>query len=171
VDEIVIRPAAAADAEAIAAQWSALVAYHKALDPDLPSEAADGKQRYARLLVQRMDDPYTRAFVAESSGRLIGYVLGMIVDLVPDIFAQEPCGFVADIYVEADYRRRGVGRALVKAVLDWFQEKGVPYFDWHVATANTEGIAFWRALGGRDMMLRMRARVEDARDRLTLSDR
>ncbi len=151
--------------------WSALVDYHQTLDPDLPLEASDGKQRYARLLVQRIDDPYTHAFIAESGGRLIGYVLGMIVDLVPDVFAQEPCGFLADIYVETTYRRRGVGHALVKALLDWMQEKRVPYFDWHVATANSEALAFWRALGGRDMMVRMRANVEEARDRITLPDR
>ncbi|MCI0353045.1 MAG: GNAT family N-acetyltransferase, partial [Acidobacteriales bacterium] len=69
------------------------------------------------------------------------------------------------------YRRRGVGRKLVKAMVDWFKERGVPYFDWQVASLNTEGLAFWRALGGRELMTRMRADVEDVRDRLTLSDR
>ncbi len=171
VDEIVIRVATAADADAIGAMWRRLVEYHQALDRDLPEAAHDGAHRYAELLVQRMNDPFTRAFVAEDKGRPIGFVLGMIVDFVPDIFAQEPCGFLADIYVDILYRRRGLGRALVRTLVDWFKERGAPYFDWHVASANTEGLAFWRALGGRDLMMRMRADVEDVHDRTALPDR
>jgi ribosomal protein S18 acetylase RimI-like enzyme len=164
VDEIVIRVATAADADAIGNMWRELVDYHQTLDHDLPEAAQDGARRYAELLIQRMDDPFTRAFVAEGNGRLVGFVLGMIVDLVPDIFAQEPCGFLADIYVDTPYRRRGVGRLLVRALVTWFKDRGVPYFDWHVASANTEGVAFWRALGGRDLMMRMRADVEGIHD-------
>jgi GNAT superfamily N-acetyltransferase len=95
----------------------------------------------------------------------------MIVDLVPDIFAEEPCGFIADIYVDRSFRRQGIGRQLVKAMVDWFKERGAPNFDWQVASRNADGSAFWRALGGRDLMIRMRADVEDMRDRLTLPDR
>jgi ribosomal protein S18 acetylase RimI-like enzyme len=170
VAEVVIRPATAADADSIGALWAELVAYHRAIDPDLPMAAPDGARRYAQLLMQRLDDPYTRVFVADDNGRSVGFVLGMIVDLVPDIFAQEPCGFLADIYVESAYRRRGIGRALVRALVDWFKERGAPYFDWQVASSNEEGLAFWRALGGRDLMVRMRADVEDVLDRLTLPD-
>jgi ribosomal protein S18 acetylase RimI-like enzyme len=171
VDEIVIRVAMAADADAIGTMWRKLVDYHQTLDHDLPEAASDGAHRYAELLVQRIEDPFTRAFVAEHKGQPVGFVLGMIVDLVPDIFAQEPCGFIADIYVDTLYRRRGLGRALVRALAEWFKERGAPYFDWHVASANTEGLAFWRALGGRDLMVRMRADVEDVHDRTAISDR
>jgi GNAT superfamily N-acetyltransferase len=171
VAEVVVRTAAAADASAIGTLWGELVAYHRALDPHLPVAAPDGARRYAQLLKQRLDDPNTHAYVAESGGRPVGFVLGMIVDLVPDIFAEEPCGFLADIYVDAGHRRQGIGRQLVAAVVAWFQERGVPYFDWQVASLNTEGLAFWRALGGRDLMIRMRADVEDVHDQLTLPDR
>jgi GNAT superfamily N-acetyltransferase len=171
VAEAVIRTTTAADADAIGMLWAELVAYHRTLDPDLPIAAADGARRYARLLVQRLHDPNIYACVAESGGRPIGFALGMIVDLAPDIFAEEPCGFLADIYVDAAHRRQGIGRRLVQAVVDWFQERGVSYFDWQVASLNAEGLAFWRALGGRDLMIRMRANVEDVRDRLTLPDR
>lgn len=171
VAEAVIRAATAADANAIGRLWGELVAYHRALDPHLPVAAPDGARRYAQLLLQRLDDPNTHAYVAESNGRPVGFVLGMIVDLVPDIFAEEPCGFLADIYVDAAYRRQGVGRRLVAAMVEGFKKRGVTYFDWQVASLNTEGLAFWRALGGRDLMIRMRADVEDVRDRLTLPDR
>jgi GNAT superfamily N-acetyltransferase len=83
----------------------------------------------------------------------------MVVDLAPDMFVHEASGFLADIYVDATVRRNGIGRMLVTALIDWFRDKGLRYFEWHAAVQNPDGIAFWRALGGREVMLRMRADV------------
>lgn len=155
--EVLIRPVTNADADALAELWLALVAYHQNLDPALPPAARGGEHRYVRRLLDRLDDPFTCVFVAEVDSRVVGYILGMVVDLMPDIFDQRPGGFLADIFVESDVRRQGVGRMLVEALKTWFREQGVDHFDWHVAAQNTSGIAFWRSVGGRDVMLRMRA--------------
>lgn len=160
--EVTIRLVTADDADAIAGLWQQLVDYHRQLDPDLPGAAHGGAKRYARRLGQRLDDSYTRALVAEHEGRIVGFVLGMIVDLMADIFDQEPGGFLADIYVVPDYRRRGVGRMLVAALTDWFRQQQVYHFDWQVAVKNEEGLAFWRSIGGRGVMVRMRADLRDS---------
>jgi GNAT superfamily N-acetyltransferase len=68
-------------------------------------------------------------------------------------------GFLADIFVEAEARRGGVGRALVAAVTGWLSSCGVGYFEWYVAANNIAGQEFWRAVGGRGVMLRMRANL------------
>lgn len=160
--EVTTRQVTADDADAIAGLWQQLVDYHRQLDPDLPGAAHGGAKRYARRLVQRLDDPYTRAFVAEADGQVVGFVLGMIVDLMADIFDQEPGGFLADIYVHPDYRRQGIGHALVTALTDWFRHQQVYYFEWQVAARNQEGRAFWRSFGGREVMVRMRADLRDS---------
>jgi GNAT superfamily N-acetyltransferase len=88
----------------------------------------------------------------------------MIVDFVPDIFDQEAGGFIADIYVDSTVRRRGIGRALAQAVKDWFRRHHVKYFDWQVAFHNPGAMAFWRAIGGREVMVRMRADLGEEYD-------
>ena len=157
VDHVTIRPARSDDVDAIARLWEALVEYHRELDSDLPPASHQGSIRYARRLVDQLDSPTTRVLVAVHDSQIVGYVLGVVVDLAPEIFAQEPSGFLADIYVDASQRRKGVGRALVEALVDWFRSNGLRYFEWHAAVQNPEGISFWRALGGREVMLRMRA--------------
>lgn len=157
--EIIIRPITPDDTDTIAEMWLELVEYHRNLDADLPAAAPGGEHRYARRIMERLDDPYTCGLVAEEDGQVVGYVLGMIVDLMQDIFAQQPGGFLADIYVEPAFRNRGVGRALVEALRSWFRQSGVQSFDWHVSAYNPNALAFWRAVGGRDVMMRMRAEV------------
>ncbi|MBL8162752.1 MAG: GNAT family N-acetyltransferase [Anaerolineae bacterium] len=162
--ETVIRPANTDDGDAIGELWLALVAYHQALDPALPGAASGGQHRYVRRLLDRLEDRHTCVLVAELDGRVVGYALAMVADLMPDIFDQQASGFLADIYVEPDVRRLGIGRALIESLKAWFRERGVRHFDWHVAAQNHEGIAFWRAIGGQDVMLRMRAQIGEKHD-------
>jgi GNAT superfamily N-acetyltransferase len=157
----VIRLLKSEDVDAVAQLWEALVAYHRELDASLPPAAPQGARRYSRRLIDRMDDPMSRVLVAEVGGKVVGYVLGVVVDLAPEMFSQEPGGCLADIYVDGEYRRAGVGKALVEALTAWFHEKGLRYYEWHVAARNEDSLAFWRSLGGREVMLRMRAEVDD----------
>ena len=173
LDEIVIRPATLEDADAVAELWERLVAYHQSLDAELPPATANGKHYYAEHLSQRLEDDHARAFVAvtrssETNGssghvgeKIVGYALGVMIDLVPELFEQEPSGFLADIFVDDAYRRHGVGRSLVEATAEWFRQRGAAYFEWHVAAHNPDGIAFWRSLGGHEVMLRMRADIKE----------
>ncbi len=154
-----IRFAGAADVEAIGQLWTALVAYHRALDPDMPTAMPDGAAYYSRSLRSRLDDKHTCVLVAEQDGRVVGYVLGVVVDLLPEMFDYEAGGFLADIFVEASYRGQGIGLALVEALAAWFQQQGLRHFEWHVAASNTDALAFWRRIGGRDFIIRMRADI------------
>ena len=102
------------------------------------------------------NDAQTHAFVAEVQGAVVGYVLGAIVDLTPDLFEHEDVGFIADIYVEPQHRRRGIARQLFHAICDWFAAQGVRQIEWQVAVANSDARRFWEAVGGRALTMRMR---------------
>lgn len=159
MDEVIIRPAQIQDAEAIAKLWEALVTYHHNLDSNLPISVEQGGQIYAHRIIDRLDDTHTQTYVAEIKGVVVGYVLGVIVDLVPEMFVQETGGFLADIFIDADNRRQGVGRKLVDALSDWFRSKGVAYLELYVAFENADGRAFWKSVGGRDIMSRIRVQL------------
>ncbi len=154
-----IRQARLEDAEPIGQLWAKLATYHTTLDPDLPLPAPNGAQLYARRIANRLDDNYTHTLVAEENGVVVGYVLGVLIDFAPEMFQAEHGGFLADIYVDEAYRGHGIGRALVEALTQWFRQNGARYFEWYVAEHNTSGRAFWEAMGGRSLMLRMRANV------------
>lgn len=151
-----IRRVRATDQAAVERLWQELMDCHAEMDPGLPRPTPNGAHFYAERLIERMDDENTCTLVAEENGQVIGYVLGAIIDLMPDVFDQQPSGFLADIYVDPAYRGNGVGRALVNGLVSWFRGHGVNYYEWNAAARNHDARAFWAALGGRDVIVRMR---------------
>ena len=161
-DPISVRPAALQDKNALAHLWQALVDYHTQLDERLPHATAGAATRYAERLVHRAQrGTFTQAYVAEVAGQVVGYVLGSVLDLHPDLFEQRRAGFIADLFVLPAYRRRGIARRLVAALNAWFAEQGMRIVEWNVAAANVEGLRFWQALGGQPIMVQMRAPLDD----------
>lgn len=154
-----IRRVEARDEQAIAQLWQALTDYHVALDPRLPGATPGAADRYAQRLIERRNDPFTRAFVAETGGQVIGYVLGAVVNLHPDLFEHVDVGFIADIFVDPACRRQGIARRLVHTINAWFAQQNVTHTEWQVAAANPDGIRFWESVGGSAIMNRMRMDV------------
>ncbi len=153
---VTIREVEPRDEGAIARLWLELSEYHVALDPRLPVPVDGAAELYATRLLERRDDQYTRTYVAEVDGEVVGYVLGAVIDMLPDLFAHDDVGFIADIYVAESYRRHGIARRLVEAINGWFVGEGVSHTEWQVAAANESGRRFWEAVGGRPLIVRMR---------------
>lgn len=156
-----IRPITSDDIYQVAELWLELVTYHQPIDDAMPSPAMDGVQRYAARLQNSLDDTYAKVFVAENTDdNLVGFVVAAIVDLLPEMFEIEKTGFIADIFVIEDYRGQGIGQQLVEAAEGWFRSRQIPHYEWSVAAANQAGYKFWRSIGGRDVMIRMRKELD-----------
>lgn len=160
-DVVTIRPVEPRDEQAVADLWQQLSDFHSNLDPRLPAAVPGAKTRYAARMIERRNDPQTRAYVAEVGGRVVGYVLGAIVDLHPDLFDYVNAGFIADIFVEPAYRQRGIAAELVTEINRWFYAQGIRHTELQVAAANTGGLYFWEALDGLAVMVRMRIELDE----------
>ncbi len=157
---MIIRPAKIEDCAMIGAFWHELVGYHQRLDKRLPSATPDGAVRYAQRIRDQLSDSYYHTLVAiEDNGTLIGYVTGMIIETMPDLFEHERCGLLADIYVLSTKRGQGIGKALVETMCDWFRLREVRYYEYHVAAQNEAGMTFWRSMQGKPVMARMRSHL------------
>ncbi len=92
----------------------------------------------------------TRLFcchVAECGHRLVGHVC---TTRGFDFQEAGPVPWLADLYVEPAYRRRGVGRALMGAVARDAVQSGSSYIQWMIARGNEEARAFYLSMGARD---------------------
>lgn len=65
-------------------------------------------------------------FVIESQGQIVACAGAFIKEDIPYCFYRErKYGFIGDVYVSPEHRRKGYARSLTKAVLDWFDEREI----------------------------------------------
>ncbi len=85
------------------------------------------------------------AFVAEHGAGLLGYAL---VYTIPFTFDLRPTLVLKELYVRADTRGAGCGRALMQAVLAYARASGCARLKWDVLPDNARAQGFYRSLGG-----------------------
>jgi ribosomal protein S18 acetylase RimI-like enzyme len=95
----------------------------------------------------------TVVFVAEVDGKIVGYSLGWVSH--PWSYKAKR-GYICDCFVEGAYRRRGIGTALVKAMLEWFKSKGVDCVEADIYSNNIPSLTLFRSLGFREVSKRLR---------------
>lgn len=95
----------------------------------------------------------TVVFVAEVEGKIVGYALGWVSQ--PWSYKSKR-GYICDCFVEKSYRRRGIGTALIRAMLKWFGNKGVECVEADVYSSNTPSLTLFRNLGFKEVSKRLR---------------
>ena len=145
-----VRVALLRDLDRVAALWTAITRHHEALDPVFRMRPdADGELRELLAAIHRDSDSVI--LVYDAGGDLPGLCI-VRVDTAPPIMREHERAEITDLGVREDARRRGIATTLVEAALDWVRASGVSRVEVHVARANAEGQAFWRARGFGDLM-------------------
>jgi len=85
-----------------------------------------------------------RFLVAESGGRIVGYIVGEVRDWE---FGSPPCGWVFGIGVRAQAREAGVASALLEAMTRAFRRLGVTTLRTLIARDNRLVLSFFRSQG------------------------
>jgi ribosomal protein S18 acetylase RimI-like enzyme len=140
-----IRPATVRDVPEIVTLWGELARHHAHLDTAFALSARwqEEYRYFVRSLLGRDD---ALAVVAVRAGHLIGYAVGRLT-ILPGFFEERRRGYIHDVVTHDAYRRRGVGRRLVQALLDWMAAAGVGTVELTVAVQNDDARAFWERMG------------------------
>jgi GNAT superfamily N-acetyltransferase len=156
---ITIRPATAADLQALGRFGGALMRQHHAADARRFIQVEHPETGYGRWLVSRLASLDDVVLVAESAGEVVGYVWADVEDLSwKDL--RGPCGFVHDIYVDEAARRLGAGRGLLHAAVDWIRSKGRSQVVLWTKSENDHAKNLFAALGFRPTMTEMTLDVD-----------
>ncbi len=136
-DSLLIRPARREDVATIMNLIQALAAYEKL------SEAVTGN---AQALEDHLfgQTPYAEVLLAEWETAVVGFAL-----FFPNYstFLTQPGVYLEDLFVLADYRGKGLGRALLSHVAKIAHERGAGRLEWSVLDWNQNAIAFYEKMG------------------------
>ncbi len=130
-------------------------------------EPGQWQQDAIAVLRKRLDerDGEMAAFVVdvpESTGRLASCAIGVIDTRLPSPHnARGEAGYVMSVATDPEYRRRGYSRGCVRALLDWFGERGITQI---MLNASAQGEPLYTQLGfafSGDPQMRLRLPVRN----------
>jgi len=132
-----VRPARPGDEAALFELVKALAVYEKLSHKVIGTAAQLGKDLFG-------ERPSIEALLAEVDGKPAGFALffGNY-----STFLTRPGVYLEDLFVLQEYRRFGIGRALLRAVKELAQARGAGRLEWSVLDWNQSAIDFYKAFG------------------------
>ncbi len=105
------------------------------------------EQYFKRAAQPYLEDHQNKLFVAEDeSGRVLGYTL--LGRSVP-FYSPRPIGFIFDIHVAEEVRRKGVAQKLLEFAFKWFKSQGLEKVKLEVAENNQRARPLYQRMGFR----------------------
>lgn len=153
--EIILRRATTSDLQSIGRLGALLVDEHHGFDSRRFLSASSGTPAgYASFIGTQLEDPDKAIFVADDNGDVVGYAYAAIEGY--DYMAlRGPAGVLHDVIVDAEHRRRGLGRLLIEATLAFFRSRDVPRVVLSTAVQNEAAQALFTSMGFRRTMIEM----------------
>jgi ribosomal protein S18 acetylase RimI-like enzyme len=105
----------------------------------------EGKNLIKQKVETDLTDSNVLVLLAEAGGEIIGYVRGEVT--CRSDYAPRTVGQVSLIYVVKQFRRKGVGKRLMKELCRFFNSNKAENLTVRYVIGNREAEAFWRKLG------------------------
>ena len=140
---ITIRRAERADAETVIGLIIALAEFENLPPPDAEAQA--------RLIAHGFGpEPKFEVMLAEAEGAPspVGYALLL---QTYSTFLAQPSLYLEDVFVLPEYRKRGIGKALLRHCVRTAFERGCGRMEWTCLDWNTNAQALYERMGARRM--------------------
>lgn len=137
MNKFTIRPATINDVEAIFTLIKALADYEK-----LSHLVTGNSQNLAEHLFG--EQPYVEAIVAEVKEQVVGFSLFFNNY---STFLTKPGIYLEDLFVLPEYRRQGIGKAMLNYLADLALARDVGRLEWSVLDWNENAISFYQEMG------------------------
>ncbi|MEE9552718.1 MAG: GNAT family N-acetyltransferase [candidate division Zixibacteria bacterium] len=154
---IEIREAREDELLKIGVLWGEFMAYNAAFNDSFKIKKK-AKTIFAKEMGERNDNADCRLAVADDKGEIIGFCYSYI-SLKPKYFKLEKFGFIGDLFVKDDCRRKGIGRLLVDDALSFFKKRKIKQIELLVAQKNINTIKFWESIGFGHLLTWMFKRI------------
>lgn len=135
--EVNVRPATPADVGAVFELIQALAEYEQ-LSHEVVGSAEALKEHLFGL------KPYVEAIVAEYAGQAVGFALFFHNY---STFLTKPGIYLEDLFVLPEFRRKGIGKAILTYLAQLVISRNCGRLEWSVLDWNQPAIAFYRGLG------------------------
>jgi ribosomal protein S18 acetylase RimI-like enzyme len=146
---IEIRKARIKDIPQINELWKVLTSCHIekcGYDRELFRHRRNSASAQKKFVGKCIRSRYSRVFVAEVDGEVIGYINASIRKL-PPVYVHDKEVHINSVFIREGYRKKGIGRRLFREIERWAKEKGIFSIGLIVSIRNKSAFLSYRKLG------------------------
>ncbi len=140
-----IRKANIADKAGIVKMRITLQQHLEQSNPDIWRITKAGQQKLIQDVINMLSEDQSLVLVAEDKAHLIGFANGRITHRTE--YTPAKVGFINMIFVQKNYRRRGIGTQLIHELCYYFESANIQHISLRYVLGDTEAEAFWHYLG------------------------
>lgn len=96
-------------------------------------------------------------YIAEEKNILKGYICGEIMKKKGRVLHTE--GYVSELYIQKEYRGKGIGKSLLNALVTEFKKQGCTHLGINAYAENKQATDIYRHLGFLDYVLTLKKKI------------
>jgi ribosomal protein S18 acetylase RimI-like enzyme len=85
--------------------------------------------------------------------------MGSVWNYLP-IYTIQHMGYIPELYVASEFRGRGIGRTLIRAMEQWFREQGLAFSRIETISAYKQNQSLYEAFGYELFLLDLRRKLD-----------
>ncbi|MBO3460578.1 GNAT family N-acetyltransferase [Aetokthonos hydrillicola Thurmond2011] len=143
-----IRSAVPTDIPALLPMVTKICILYESWDSAKFNFILDPEKRYERFLKQLITDERGVFFVAEDEDQLVGFLIATVESETP-IYILEEFAFIHDLWVEPEYRRKGIARDMIMQAVEHFRQIGIEQIRLDTAAVNQPARRLFASCGFR----------------------
>jgi|GEM_PF-3626594 GNAT superfamily N-acetyltransferase len=144
-EKVNIRPVLLPEIDEMRPLWESFARLHARMGP-LYRYNPDAWPDVRIRLAAAVQDEQFHLLGAFWENKMIGYCLGFIFRNYAGYFPEE-IGYINELFVLEEKRRKRVGSRLVRGMEDWFRDRGIRFFQLGIAAPNRDAARFWEQMG------------------------
>jgi len=150
-----IIPATESHIPEIVEIWKEFMDFHSKIDPYF-ARNEEGHSKFEEWVKDLMKSDTAKVLVALKDGQVVAYSLSQI-NKRPPLFKEVDYGYVYDLAVKKEYRRKGIGEQMLAEILGWFKSHQITRIELMVLAKNHVAFSFWEKHGFKVFLNRMYA--------------
>lgn len=118
----------------------------------------DVKEHYEKYLRNDLASEWRAVFIAENNSKLIGLVVGKIYRTLK-ISGYERSGYISNVYIKKEFRRKGIACKLVEEVIKWFKQRGATNITLEIYKSNKAAISLYHKFGFLEYYIMLKKKI------------
>lgn len=116
------------------------------------------KEIYFSYLKKDLKHKNRSIFMVLENKKVIGMILAQSFKPLP-ISKFQKKGYISNLYILKDYRKKGIGKKLVNYVLKWLKEKKVGHITLEIHVKNAPALKLYRKMGFKDYTMKLSKKI------------